>query len=145
MRDGKVDPIVMPESITKHGQNWKGVDYLIFNTYIWWTKYPTMKVLWVLGKFFPLLSYYTQCNIDQDLSNFLLNRWKRRGSFDEGATEYDEIDMYTVYENTLRTWGKWVEENVNPNLTFVFFSSAAPKHVRYYSKSLINQKYPTSK
>ncbi|KAJ4720086.1 Protein trichome birefringence-like [Melia azedarach] len=98
MREGKLDPVVMPESIAKHGNNWKGVDYLIFNTYIWWTKYPTMKVL--------------------------------RGSFDEGATEYDEIDIYTVYEKALRTWGKWIEENVDPDFTSVFFSSMSPTHVR---------------
>jgi hypothetical protein len=45
MRDGKSDAIIMPESISKHGRDWKDVDYLIFNTYNWWLKYPTMKVL----------------------------------------------------------------------------------------------------
>ncbi|KAG4151506.1 hypothetical protein ERO13_D04G069200v2 [Gossypium hirsutum] len=44
MRDGTVEPIVKLESISKHGDNWKNVDYLIFNTYIWW-RYPTVKVL----------------------------------------------------------------------------------------------------
>ncbi|MED6150625.1 Xylan O-acetyltransferase 1, variant 2 [Stylosanthes scabra] len=37
--------IIMPESIEKHGANWKNVDYLVFNTYIWWMNTPTMKVL----------------------------------------------------------------------------------------------------
>lgn len=37
--------IIMPESINKHGQNWKNVDYLIFNTYIWWMNTFSMKVL----------------------------------------------------------------------------------------------------
>lgn len=37
--------IIMPESIDKHGENWKGVDYLIFNTYIWWMNTFKMKVL----------------------------------------------------------------------------------------------------
>lgn len=37
--------IIMPESIKKHGRNWKGVDYLIFNTYIWWMNTLKMKVL----------------------------------------------------------------------------------------------------
>lgn len=60
---------------------------------------------------------------------------RRRGSFDEGATEYDEIDIYTVYEKALRTWGKWIEENVDPDFTSVFFSSMSPTHVRYCSNS----------
>ncbi|KAL0401200.1 UNVERIFIED_CONTAM: protein ESKIMO 1 [Sesamum latifolium] len=37
--------IIMPESIKKHGKNWKNVDYLIFNTYIWWMNTFAMKVL----------------------------------------------------------------------------------------------------
>lgn len=40
-----LDRIIMPESISKHGQNWKGVDYLVFNTYIWWMNTLKMKVL----------------------------------------------------------------------------------------------------
>ncbi|CAK7325884.1 unnamed protein product [Dovyalis caffra] len=97
-RDGKSDAIIMPESISKHGRNWKDVDYLIFNTYTWWLKYPTMKVL--------------------------------RGSFDEGTTEYDEIERHIAYERVLRTWAKWVEENVDPNRTFIFYSSTFPQHYR---------------
>lgn len=37
--------IIMPESIEKHGVNWKGVDFLVFNTYIWWMNTFDMKVL----------------------------------------------------------------------------------------------------
>ncbi|XWS07623.1 hypothetical protein CRYUN_Cryun41cG0005100 [Craigia yunnanensis] len=97
MRDGTVDPIIKLESISKHGDNWKNVDYLIFNTYIWW-RYPTMKVL--------------------------------RGSFNEGATDYVEIDQNIAYESVLKSWAKWVEENVDPDRTSVFFSSLAPSHMK---------------
>ncbi|KAM7494782.1 hypothetical protein LguiB_029391 [Lonicera macranthoides] len=92
-----LDRIIMPESINKHAVNWKGVDYLIFNTYIWWMNTRSMKVL--------------------------------RGSFDEGSTEYDEIDRPTVYGKVLSTWGKWVDQNVDPNRTTVFFSSMSPLHI----------------
>ncbi|KAK4353817.1 hypothetical protein RND71_026011 [Anisodus tanguticus] len=37
--------IIIPESIEKHGNNWKNVDYLIFNSYVWWMNGGTMKVL----------------------------------------------------------------------------------------------------
>ncbi|PIA59477.1 hypothetical protein AQUCO_00400394v1 [Aquilegia coerulea] len=93
-----LDRIIMPESISKHGKNWKGVDYLVFNTYIWWMNTLKMKVL--------------------------------RGSFDEGATEYDEIDRPTAYERVLRTWAKWVDKNVDPKQTMVFFSSMSPLHIK---------------
>lgn len=90
--------IIMPESINKHGDNWKDVDYLIFNTYIWWMNTFSMKVL--------------------------------RGSFDEGDTEYDEIGRPVAYGRVLRTWAKWVENNVDPNRTTVFFSSMSPLHIK---------------
>ncbi|KAG6535739.1 hypothetical protein ZIOFF_000762 [Zingiber officinale] len=39
------DRIIMPKSIDRHGKYWKNVDYLVFNTYIWWMNTPTVKVL----------------------------------------------------------------------------------------------------
>lgn len=90
--------IIMPESIKKHGKNWKNVDYLIFNTYIWWMNTFAMKVL--------------------------------RGSFDEGSTEYDEIARPVAYGRVLRTWSKWVDKNVDPDRTKVFFMSMSPLHIK---------------
>ncbi|CAK7325879.1 unnamed protein product [Dovyalis caffra] len=94
-----LDRIIMPESIEKHGDKWKGADYLIFNTYIWWMNSVNMKVL-------------------------------KQGTFDEGATEYDEIERTAAFGRVLRTWAKWVEENVDPNLTSVYFISMSPMHFR---------------
>lgn len=39
------DRMIKPTSIAKHAANWEGVDYLIFNTYIWWMNTPQMKTL----------------------------------------------------------------------------------------------------
>ncbi|XP_027336815.1 protein ESKIMO 1-like isoform X1 [Abrus precatorius] len=90
--------IIMPESIEKHSVNWRNVDYLIFNTYIWWMNTATMKVL--------------------------------RGSFDEGSTEYDEVPRPIAYGRVLKTWSKWVDDNIDPNRTKVFFSSMSPLHIK---------------
>ncbi|KAK9126696.1 hypothetical protein Scep_015542 [Stephania cephalantha] len=90
--------IIMPESISRHGESWKDVDYLIFNTYIWWMNTFKMKVL--------------------------------RGSFDNGDTEYDEIERPVAYKRVLRTWAKWVDENIDPKRTSVFFSSMSPLHIK---------------
>ncbi|PRQ59461.1 putative PMR5 domain, PC-Esterase, protein trichome birefringence-like 28/ESKIMO 1 [Rosa chinensis] len=90
--------IIMPKSIKKHGKNWIGVDYLIFNTYIWWMNTFNMKVL--------------------------------RGSFDQGATEYDEIDRPLAYRKVVTTWAKWVDKNIDPNRTTVFFTSMSPLHIK---------------
>lgn len=40
-----IDRIIMPESIEKHGVNWKDVDFLVFNSYIWWMNTVSIKVL----------------------------------------------------------------------------------------------------
>lgn len=40
-----LDRIIKPDSIHKHGVHWKGVDYLVFNSYIWWMNTSKMKVL----------------------------------------------------------------------------------------------------
>ncbi|CAL5203049.1 unnamed protein product [Lathyrus oleraceus] len=92
------DRIIMPESIEKHGVHWKNVDYLIFNTYIWWMNTGTMKVL--------------------------------RGSFDEGATEYDEVPRTKAYKRVLKTWSSYVDNNIDPNRTRVFFNSMSPLHIK---------------
>ncbi|OEL21944.1 Protein ESKIMO 1 [Dichanthelium oligosanthes] len=39
------DRMIKPTSIAKHAANWEGVDYLIFNTYIWWMNTPQMKTV----------------------------------------------------------------------------------------------------
>ncbi|KAI3721037.1 hypothetical protein L2E82_32040 [Cichorium intybus] len=90
--------IIMPGSIKKHGKNWKNVDYLVFNTYIWWMNTFSMKVL--------------------------------RGSFDKGATDYDEVERPVAYARVLKTWAKWVDKNIDPNRTTVFFSSMSPLHIK---------------
>ncbi|EXB29271.1 hypothetical protein L484_006946 [Morus notabilis] len=43
------DRIVRKGSINKHGKHWKGVDIIVFNTYLWWMTGLKMKIL--LGSF----------------------------------------------------------------------------------------------
>lgn len=39
------DRIVRKGSINKHGKHWKGVDIVVFNTYLWWMTGLKMKIL----------------------------------------------------------------------------------------------------
>ncbi|WCJ19898.1 TRICHOME BIREFRINGENCE-LIKE 28 [Euphorbia peplus] len=94
-----IDRIIKPESISKHGDNWKRVNYLIFNSYIWWMNTPNIKVL-------------------------------TEGTFDEDNVEYEEIERTKAYERVVRTWANWVDLNVDPNLTSVFFMTMSPLHIR---------------
>ncbi|CAA7028916.1 unnamed protein product [Microthlaspi erraticum] len=92
-RDGKTDPIIIPQSISKHGESWKDADYLLFNTYIWWTRSSKIKVL-------------------------------------QESKDSDEIGIYIGYEQVLRTWANWLDQNIDPNRTSIFFSSMSPTHIR---------------
>lgn len=39
------DRVVRRGSIDKHGKYWKGVDIMVFNTYLWWMPGPNIKIL----------------------------------------------------------------------------------------------------
>ncbi|XP_047979271.1 xylan O-acetyltransferase 1-like [Salvia hispanica] len=88
------DRIILPKSIQKHGTNWKNVDYLIFNTYIWWMNTPSMKVV------------------------------------HQTSSEYEQVEREVAYRSVLNTWSKWIEKNVDPNRTKVFFMSMSPLHIK---------------
>uniref|UniRef100_A0A6N2KRK6 Uncharacterized protein n=1 Tax=Salix viminalis TaxID=40686 RepID=A0A6N2KRK6_SALVM len=38
--------ILKVDSIDKHAKNWGGVDFLVFNTYVWWMSGLRLKTLW---------------------------------------------------------------------------------------------------
>ena len=42
-----MDRVIAWRAIAKHAKNWKGVDYLVFNSYIWWLNTFEMKVMYV--------------------------------------------------------------------------------------------------
>ncbi|PAN50157.1 hypothetical protein PAHAL_9G502500 [Panicum hallii] len=91
------DRVIQWHAIAKHARNWIGVDYLVFNTYIWWLNTLDIKVL--------------------------------KGSFDQGSTEYVEVDRPVAYKEVLKTWAKWVDRNIDPNKTTVFFMGMSPNHI----------------
>ena len=43
------DRIIKADTIAAHAENWRSVDYLVFNTYIWWMNTLNMKVVYVPG------------------------------------------------------------------------------------------------
>ncbi|TVU36692.1 hypothetical protein EJB05_18636 [Eragrostis curvula] len=88
--------IINADKIAAHAEHWRGVDYLIFNTYIWWMNTLDMKVMRPGG-----------------------------GSWEE----HDEVVRIEAYKKVLTTWAGWVNENVDPARTSVFFMSMSPLHI----------------
>ncbi|KAH6837562.1 trichome birefringence-like protein [Perilla frutescens var. hirtella] len=50
------------------------------------------------------------------------------GSFANGAEGYEELETHVSYTLGLRTWANWVDSNVNPSKTRVFFTTMSPAH-----------------
>ncbi|KAL6503257.1 Transducin (beta)-like 3 [Orobanche hederae] len=52
------------------------------------------------------------------------------GSFTNGEDGYEELDAPVSYRLGIKTWANWVDSNVNPNTTRVFFTTMSPTHQR---------------
>lgn len=48
--------------------------------------------------------------------------------FQDGTNLYKDMDRLTAYYKGLSTWGKWVDTNVDPSKTKVFFQGISPTH-----------------
>ncbi|KAE8711169.1 Protein trichome birefringence-like 33 [Hibiscus syriacus] len=75
------DRIVRKGSITKHGKHWKGVDILVFNTYLWWMTGLEMKILYYLIS-------SLNCYIDiLWVLSIMVHAFIRKGSFEDEEKE----------------------------------------------------------
>lgn len=54
----------------------------------------------------------------------------------EGHTLVKSMNPMVAYQKGLTTWAKWVDLNLDPHKTRVFFRSMSPRHNRYGSKFL---------
>uniref|UniRef100_A0ACD5Y728 Uncharacterized protein n=1 Tax=Avena sativa TaxID=4498 RepID=A0ACD5Y728_AVESA len=90
-----VERIISPERIEGHAQYWRGVDYLLFNTYIWWMN-------------------------DQEI--------KVRRPDSRSWSEHDEVPRMEAYGRVIKTWSDWLNENIDPVQTSVFFVTISPLH-----------------
>ncbi|KAL8526639.1 hypothetical protein ACS0TY_015734 [Phlomoides rotata] len=50
------------------------------------------------------------------------------GSFANGEDGYEELETHVSYTLGLKTWANWVDSNVNPSKTRVFFTTMSPSH-----------------
>lgn len=62
-----------------------------------------------------------------------MQRDKRRGSFEKGDKEYDEIEPHIAFETSLKTWAHWID----PNLTSVLLFMTGIRQSVLNSRSLL--------
>ncbi|KAI3427838.1 PMR5N domain-containing protein [Psidium guajava] len=90
------DRLIRKGSINKHGKHWKGVDILVFNTYLWWMSGVNMKIL--------------------------------KGSFEDEFKDVVVRSTDDAYRMAMKSLVRWVEKNMDPEKTRVFFTSMSPTH-----------------
>ncbi|CAD6216528.1 unnamed protein product [Miscanthus lutarioriparius] len=103
-----MDRVIAWRAIAKHAKNWKGVDYLVFNSYIWWLNTFEMKVM----KGTSRRGHQQQQQQEKE-------RWSK----------YALVDRPVAYREVLKTWAKWVDRHIDPNRTRVFFMGMSPNHI----------------
>ncbi|GLJ27413.1 hypothetical protein SUGI_0538170 [Cryptomeria japonica] len=55
---------------------------------------------------------------------------KGKDYYQEGNEVYGHLDALTAFRRALTTWGKWIDENLNPAKTQVFYRGYSPAHFR---------------
>uniref|UniRef100_M8BI64 Trichome birefringence-like C-terminal domain-containing protein n=1 Tax=Aegilops tauschii TaxID=37682 RepID=M8BI64_AEGTA len=108
--------IIDAGAIAAHAENWRNADYLVFNTYIWWMNTLNMKLRLVDG-------------------------WIGRRPGGQDWEDHDEVVRIEAYRKVLSTWAGWVNDNIDPARTSVFFMSMSPLHLRYRSNPTYSRSF----
>ncbi|PQQ13752.1 protein trichome birefringence-like 43 [Prunus yedoensis var. nudiflora] len=48
----------------------------------------------------------------------------------DGENTYRDMNRYVAFEQALETWARWVDENIDPSKTKVFFQGISPTHFK---------------
>eukprot|EP01018_Ginkgo_biloba_P010970 Gb_06481 [translate_table: standard] len=90
----ETNKILRLDSIENHGEYWKGVDMLVFNSAHWWSR----------------------------------SKFRTLDLFEQGNQTYKELECQRAYGMALKTWATWIDSNVDPRTTQVFFRTTWPSH-----------------
>lgn len=61
----------------------------------------------------------------------------RKDYYQEGSHIYGELNVLEAFRKALTTWARWVDANVNPMKSMVFFRGYSASHFRYILKTFI--------
>ncbi|KAL7107971.1 hypothetical protein ACP275_06G087400 [Erythranthe tilingii] len=70
------------------------------------------------------------------------DKWSSWDYVMEGSNIYRNINPRIAYEKGLTTWAKWIDLNLDPRSTRVFFRTMSPRHNRENGWKCYNQREP---
>jgi len=59
-----------------------------------------------------------------------LNNARRKNYYKEGDTLYPQFDSTEAYRRALRTWARWIDKNMDPTASVVFYRGYSTAHFR---------------
>lgn len=121
--------LVRLDSVAKHSREWRGVDILIFESYVWWMYKPTINTTYVS----PVQVAYFCCLL-------FIYKWallSRYGSLEN----IQEINVTAAYRVALETWANWLDSTINPLKQKIFFVAMSPTHLWWALFTKYNNKY----
>jgi hypothetical protein len=84
------------------------------------------------SSFFFLCVFVCVCfHIYLELWLYCCNDWLCKCRWDyirDGSALYKNMDRLTAFSKGLTTWGRWVDQNIDPSKTKVFFQGISPTH-----------------
>lgn len=85
--------------------------------------------------FYHFRYYFLQRNRDLKYYKLMwnVNRWRSMCRWDYiqvGNKLYKDMDRVAAFEKALETWAGWVDSNVDPTKTRVFFQGISPSHYK---------------
>ncbi|KAK6933877.1 PC-Esterase [Dillenia turbinata] len=83
------------DSINEGSKNWKDIDILVFNTWLWWPR------------------------------NDGGQPWDR---IHDGGKIVEDMDRVEAFRKGLTTWANWVNSDIDPSKTKVYFRGITPTH-----------------
>lgn len=51
--------------------------------------------------------------------------------YKEGDYLYPKFDAVEAYRKAIKTWGKWIDNNINPKKQIVYYRGYSSAHFRY--------------
>lgn len=55
----------------------------------------------------------------------------RKDYYQEGNRVYNDLSVVDAYRKALKTWAKWIDYNINPKKSHVFFRGFSANHFKF--------------